>query len=397
MYLIPSEYETAVNGKKIKDRHRIYNGDRINLGSTLSFRLINPYCTTWGQELSAEEAESTSNITEAALREQEQNLRRQFETEKRTDLRTLELENTKKISECHMKMNQMEQELRKLKKAANSFPEETYFDLDDVQRILKPYHTTLMEDLQAAFRTIDSEMVEKVGEKLRNANTWCRRNQKQFEFRSCCETRDATFGMVDIEVINHASQQKAIWPQQRFDLWYESALEGTDILAILESEWTPLNGNTDPPESAPSTPRKALNALSELGRTLVRSPMQALRQSLAGAAASESRARRTLLIENKENILNAMKENGFESQAMLCLIDIQAAAIRLKKLCKKSTATATHDASLVLILDDDDEEEISEKLRTELGRKAEQIERVVHEANYQLTVENSPSPRQRRE
>lgn len=405
MYLIPSDnYETHLNGKLLKDKTKIYNGDRIVLGGTHTFRLINPTCTNWQSQSPSFTSNAETEVTEEILREHEKRIRREMLSENRSEIRRIEMEHKSKISECHTKMNQLESELRKLKNQKSS--ENSDVDIERIRQILQPYETTLLDDIKSAFRDIDADILNKVKEKVRNANEWCRTKGNNLEFRYHSSNDDFGLLTIQIRVVNRQKCEMTIWPVQRFDLWYEKALEGTDIMELLDANWQPLEQEQQ--QQAPlelpqeqSTPRKALNALTEIGRSLVRSPMQKIRSTLVGVSGGgggneqyqlptpQPRARRALLAENKENILNAMKENTFESEALLCLIDMQDAVIRLKKLSKKVAPPATADASLIIMGEDDDDEngEVSEKLRKELTKNADEIEKLVHSMSVSLTTE----------
>lgn len=396
IYLIPTDHHTTlVNGKQVKERLRLCHHDRIVLGTLNFFRLINPQCHYKNNTETGDYQQAYDEV----LKEQEKRIREELSVEQRAAIRKLELESTKKLSECHMKMNQLEKELRGLKgekelwKNKQSDESDCHLEnneLDRLRRKLQSYETTLLSDLKAVLRDSDHVHLSQATEKVTAANAWSCTNNRRLDFKLVSRKDGLGLLTLEVEITDAEKNRSTIWPLQRLEIWLDAVKYSTnDCFELFETVWRDAEGVVIT-TSAPSTPRKALNMLTEIGKTLAKSPIHKL--CTAFQRGGEPKARRSLLTDNKENLLNTLMENSFEAEAKQCLIEMQAAAIRLQKLCKRSKRYST-DASVIVINENetgDRQIKVSERIRCEFERDTEQIEGIIQELNYLLS-ESQPN------
>lgn len=328
---------------------------------------------------------------EELLREQDNRLRQEWEKDKRNAVRKIELDQTKKLSECHQKMSELEIELKNLRKENEQLQEKcktrkrystikTSPDLRNITEKEENFTSDLLEELKNILVQPDRDVIEDYQEIVKNANKWMIDNQlSRYEFKLIIEHDESELLKIFINIIDNERQKIASWPLVRLEIWFESIKEDkvsvNSPFVLFETEWTAHEINKEL-----STPSKILGRLNDLRNSITRSPLQRLKTAFLG----EPKSRRKLLDENKENRLSSLTGEGFEMEAKQCLIDIASATIKLKKICRKPPMN-TNTSIIDLDNSDDEASKSTEKTKNEVNKRAEKIENLVHDLNYILT------------
>lgn len=324
------------------------------------------------------------------MNELEKRLRHEWDQDKRNAVRKTELSCTKKLSDYHQKMTELESEVARLKKEFQQQERSKLPTRKSGQLILQSpnltkveeeadYSSYLLEEIKEILSNPNQELLKRYEDLVRESNDWMKDRDLQFTFKLFSEKNETKqITVTNIQISNSEEQTEAFWSVACLQTWLD-ATKHDQIMKnapfdLFDITWESREKTPKQPE--PTTPSKIFSRFNDFRNSLTKSPLQHIR-SVFSSSPEQPKSRRQL-IEDKENQeQNVSKVLSFTSSAKKILLDVASSNIKLKRLCRKTTITEVKEK--------DDENSSVVLIKTQMLKNTEKIESIVHQMNLVLT------------
>lgn len=329
------------------------------------------------------------------MSELEKRLRNEWDQDKRNAVRKTELSCTKKLSEYHQKMTEMENEVAQLKKEflQQEKSKSPVVSRKSGQILMKSPELTdveeepefssyLLKEIKEILSNPNQDLLKHYQGIVKEANEWMKENDLSFAFKLLLKKNDEEMTVTSIQIANIKEAKEAIWTVARLQTWFEAAkmdqIVTNDPFGLFDITWRSSHEeSTAVKQPEPTTPSKLFSRLNDLRNSLTKSPLQHIKSVFSPTEPPKSRRQ---LIEDKEN-RDESNEITFTTSAKKILLDVASSNIKLKRLCRKTTTNPNKPTDS----NPDDENATVVMMKAQMLQNTEKIESVVHQMNLVLT------------